>query len=265
MEKSNQLPKTEDCLAEGRPVDLWYYRDERPSRSALLQLFASYRSPIESRAEGSSSGHLRSHPANRKTNERVGRLQVQLSLHLCALSRDLAGRCAPLAGDFLVAIALAKGFEDFQLLVGELVQRAGLRLGGLIDRSLRGAPHHFFAHVDMSIQDVTNGMDDLLWIFLLHDVAVAPGAQHASGVERLVVHGDDQQLDLLIRDSNLFDQFQPAFSGQTDVHQHQVRSEAGDRPQGFGRVAGLATDGQVLLLVEDLDQAFPKARMIPDW
>ena len=33
MEKSNQLPKTEGCLAEGEPVDLWYYRDERPSRS----------------------------------------------------------------------------------------------------------------------------------------------------------------------------------------------------------------------------------------
>jgi hypothetical protein len=33
MEKSNQLPKTEGCLAEEEPVDLWYYRSERPSRS----------------------------------------------------------------------------------------------------------------------------------------------------------------------------------------------------------------------------------------
>jgi group II intron reverse transcriptase/maturase len=33
MEKSNQLPKTEDCLAEGEPVDLLYYRVKRPSRS----------------------------------------------------------------------------------------------------------------------------------------------------------------------------------------------------------------------------------------
>src|ERR1035441_1301796 len=33
MEKSNQLPKTEGCLAEGEPVGLWYYRVERPSRS----------------------------------------------------------------------------------------------------------------------------------------------------------------------------------------------------------------------------------------
>src|ERR1039457_2602067 len=33
MEKSNQQPKTEGCLAEGEPVDLWSYRVERPLRS----------------------------------------------------------------------------------------------------------------------------------------------------------------------------------------------------------------------------------------
>src|ERR1035437_4821067 len=33
MEKSNQLPKTEGCLAEGEPVDPGHYRVERPLRS----------------------------------------------------------------------------------------------------------------------------------------------------------------------------------------------------------------------------------------
>ena len=33
MEKSNQLPKTEGCLAEGEPVNRWFCRVERPSRS----------------------------------------------------------------------------------------------------------------------------------------------------------------------------------------------------------------------------------------
>lgn len=33
MERSNQPPKTEDCLAEGLPVDLLSHRRERPSRS----------------------------------------------------------------------------------------------------------------------------------------------------------------------------------------------------------------------------------------
>jgi type II secretory pathway pseudopilin PulG len=33
MERSNQPPKTEDCLAEGRPADLKFHRKERLSRS----------------------------------------------------------------------------------------------------------------------------------------------------------------------------------------------------------------------------------------
>ena len=33
MEKSSQLPKPEDCSAEGALVDLWFYRSERLSRS----------------------------------------------------------------------------------------------------------------------------------------------------------------------------------------------------------------------------------------
>src|ERR1035441_269265 len=33
MEKFNQLPKTEGCLAEGEPGGLWFDRVERPSRS----------------------------------------------------------------------------------------------------------------------------------------------------------------------------------------------------------------------------------------
>ena len=37
MERSNQPPKTEDCLAAGQPVDLWFYRKERSSRSVSTE------------------------------------------------------------------------------------------------------------------------------------------------------------------------------------------------------------------------------------
>jgi hypothetical protein len=33
MEKSNQHPKTEGCLAEGEPGELWFFRNEQLSRS----------------------------------------------------------------------------------------------------------------------------------------------------------------------------------------------------------------------------------------
>lgn len=37
MERSNQPPKTEDCWAEGEPVDLWFYRKEQPSGSVFRE------------------------------------------------------------------------------------------------------------------------------------------------------------------------------------------------------------------------------------
>src|ERR1043165_9393320 len=37
MEKSSQLPKAEGCSGEGEPVDLLYYRGERPLRSVLRE------------------------------------------------------------------------------------------------------------------------------------------------------------------------------------------------------------------------------------
>src|SRR5260221_2203177 len=37
MERSNQPPKTEGCLAEGKPVDLLYHWKERPLRSVSTE------------------------------------------------------------------------------------------------------------------------------------------------------------------------------------------------------------------------------------
>src|ERR1019366_6063414 len=37
MERSNQPPKTEDCLAEGQPVDLWFFGKKKLSRSVSTE------------------------------------------------------------------------------------------------------------------------------------------------------------------------------------------------------------------------------------
>ena len=60
MERSNQPPKTEDCLAEGQPVDLWFYRKERPSRSVSTDK----REPQAGPASGLSNSASRSSNAS---------------------------------------------------------------------------------------------------------------------------------------------------------------------------------------------------------
>ena len=56
MEKSNQQPKTEDCLAEGKPVDLWYYRKERPTRSVSRERREPQAGPASSLSNTASKG-----------------------------------------------------------------------------------------------------------------------------------------------------------------------------------------------------------------
>jgi RNA-directed DNA polymerase len=60
MEESNQHPKTEDCLAEGKPVDLWFYRSERLSRSVSREK----REPQAGAASGLSDSASKEHKAS---------------------------------------------------------------------------------------------------------------------------------------------------------------------------------------------------------
>src|SRR5204863_4439066 len=60
MERSNQPPKTEDCLAAGQPVDLWFYRKERSSRSVSTEK----REPQAGPASGLSNSASRSTTAS---------------------------------------------------------------------------------------------------------------------------------------------------------------------------------------------------------
>ena len=48
------------------------------------------------------------------------------------------------------------------------------------------------AQIDLAVQDAAQGHQHLLRRLLLHDVAVGARPQRALGVDRLVVHGEDQ-------------------------------------------------------------------------
>ncbi len=56
MEKFNQHPKTEDCLAEGEPVDLWFFRLERPSRSVSREKREPQVGPASGLSDSASKG-----------------------------------------------------------------------------------------------------------------------------------------------------------------------------------------------------------------
>ena len=60
MEKSNQLPKTEGCLAEGEPVELWFDRVERPLRSVPREKREPQAGPASCLSNSASKEHTAS-------------------------------------------------------------------------------------------------------------------------------------------------------------------------------------------------------------
>ncbi len=54
MERSNQPSQTEDGLAEGKPVDLWFFRKERPSRSISREKHEPQAGPASSLSNSAS-------------------------------------------------------------------------------------------------------------------------------------------------------------------------------------------------------------------
>jgi RNA-directed DNA polymerase len=56
MEKSDQRPKTEDCLAEEGPPDLWYFRLKRPSRSVSREKREPQAGPASGLSNSASRG-----------------------------------------------------------------------------------------------------------------------------------------------------------------------------------------------------------------
>ena len=105
-------------------------------------------------------------------------------------------------------------------------------------------------------------MQYLFWPFLFHDVAAPAGAQDPLGIERFVMHGDDQHRSLRANRADVFDQFQPAFAGQADIHQDQIDFQPLRGGQGLPGVVRLAANGQIPLPFDQSEQAIAEHRVI---
>ncbi len=102
------------------------------------------------------------------------------------------------------------------------------------------------------------------WVSLFPDVAVSSRLHGSVRVKRRVVHGDNQQLNLAIHRAELFNQFQSALARQSDIHQHQLRLDTANGPQGLFGVAGFTAYRQVFLMADYPHQRLAKSRVVLD-
>jgi len=95
---------------------------------------------------------------------------------------DLSDIEPELPSNLLVVLPPAEQFQDIEFQIAELIQRAGFQPESASGRSFRSAGQDFFTEIDMSAQNITDGVDDFFRILLFHDVAVSPSPQHPVGV-----------------------------------------------------------------------------------
>src|SRR6266542_4617937 len=122
------------------------------------------------------------------------------------------------SGDLLAALAQPDQVEDFKFAVGQLFQRNAATLWPTLSgESVQDASCHFFAHVSLTTQNVTNGLYQFLRTLALHDVAASPRPKEAFGIVQLVVHGETQHRHLGVYRLDVFHQFEAASAGDAYV------------------------------------------------
>ena len=93
-------------------------------------------------------------------------------------------------------------------------------------------------------QHLSNRRDEPFAALGFHDVTTSAGAQHALGVERLVVGGKRKDGDLRMLHLKILDEFQSVLAANVDVHHREIGLRAGGEFQRDKCVAGLATDSR---------------------
>ena len=86
--------------------------------------------------------------------------------------------------------------------------------------------------------------------------------QTAFSVQRLIVHGQHQRLEVRETDLHVFDQLDTASLAQRNVDDGHMRLQLFHGFQGSMGVAGLAADFQVGFSIDALRQSFAENRMI---
>ena len=134
------------------------------------------------------------------------------------------GAQAKALADLARGESLTQQAEDLELTVAELVQGAGLTALALAGKDLEDLAGHLLAEIDLALQHLVDGLDQLLAALALHNVAARARPQRPLGIHLFVVHGHDQHGDFGIHRAQVFNELDAFAPGHRQVHEHDIRS-----------------------------------------
>jgi hypothetical protein len=88
------------------------------------------------------------------------------------------------------------------------------------------------------------------------------GTDCALGIERFVMHGNDEHREIFVFDLEPLNQVEAVAVPEGDVNDDKVRLEIGDRLHGRWGIGDFATDFERCAAINHLAKAFQEKRMI---
>jgi hypothetical protein len=102
---------------------------------------------------------------------------------------------------------------------------------------------HHLPRLRIRIEHAADGFQHFLTASLFHDVAASTGSQHALGVERFVVHGNDENGKSGMQRLKILNKFETTLIGERNVRQDEVRLALADELHRLARRVCFAADG----------------------
>jgi len=119
-------------------------------------------------------------------------------------------------------------------------------------------------HLDLAGVDAFDAMDQIFAAGVLQQVAAGAGADPFEDVVVLVVHGEEDDLDLRILLLDLACGDDPAHLGHADIHQDDVGLQLADEAHGLRAVVAGADELDLRLQADEANQAVPHELVIID-
>src|SRR5678815_2970451 len=131
--------------------------------------------------------------------------------------------------DLTCAVTLADQAEDFEFAIAQVFDRRAGTSCAATDELVHHFLFHPFAEIDFAGKNLADGGEDFVGRFLFHDVTSSASAKGANGVERLVVHREDQDESARVAHFDVLEQLNACLLYTSDAADERSSVDLGGR------------------------------------
>src|SRR5262249_25893106 len=145
------------------------------------------------------------YPTNRVTDQFGAAAQFEFHFDVAAVDFDSFDTEMQAFGHLPGPVPKADKLENFELPVREAFKWRGAGLRPMSGENLENPRGHFLTDVDLTAQDLADGIHECFASLLFHDVAAATRPQDPLSVQRFIMHRHHQHGQFRLQNLDVLD------------------------------------------------------------